>query len=377
VSSFIKAYNDLQATITNLTKYDATQKAASVLTGDSTVRLVQTQLRSLIGGAVAGASSGLNTLSLVGISAQSDGTLALDNTKFNAALAKDPGAVERLFAATGSASDALVGFAAAGSKTVAGTYAVDVTQLATRGSLAGSAAAGLAITAGVNDALTATIDGVSVSVTLGAGTYASPAALAAEVAAKINGALSAGTSGSSVAVADSGGVFTFTSSRYGSASSVSLSGTAAQTLVGAAPAAAAGLDVAGTIGGLAAMGSGQSLIGGTGTAVDGLKINVSGGLPGARGTISYIQGVGYGLDQLLTSLLGADGALDARTDGLQSTIADMDKRKDAIQARLDKVQAAYLAQFNALDAQLAQMSTTSTYLAQQLANLPKISDTSK
>jgi len=41
------------------------------------------------------------------------------------------------------------------------------------------------------------------------------------------------------------------------------------------------------------------------------------------------------------------------------------------------VQAAYLRQFNALDTQLAQLSAMSTYLAQQLANLPKIGDNSK
>ena len=61
-----------------------------------------------------------------------------------------------------------------------------------------------------------------------------------------------------------------------------------------------------------------------------------------------------------------------RTDGLQGSIKEMDKRKDAIEARLERVQAAYLRQFNALDTQLAAMSTTSSYLAQQLANLPKI-----
>ena len=110
----------------------------------------------------------------------------------------------------------------------------------------------------------------------------------------------------------------------------------------------------------------------SGTPAEGLKVNVIGGALGARGTVTYAQGAGYALDQTLTSMLGATGAVAARTDGLQSTIKTMDKRKDALQARLDRVQAAYLQQFNALDAQLAQMSSLSTYLSQQLANLPKI-----
>jgi flagellar hook-associated protein 2 len=376
VSAFVKAYNDLQTTITNLTKYDATAKQASVLTGDGVVRRVQAQLRSLIGGTIAGASSTFDTLSLVGVKTGSDGQLTFDTAKFNAALASNPSAVEKLFAATGSATDSLVTYTSAGTKTQAGTYAINITQVASRGTLVGSAAAGLTVTAGVNDALTAVVDGVSIDVTLTAGNYASASALAAEVAARINGGLGQGTSGSSVSVTDNGGVLTLTSARYGSASAVSLSGSAAATLVGAAPTAAGGVDVAGTIDGVAAVGSGQSLVAGIGTPAEGLKVSVIGGALGARGTVTYAQGAGYGLDSVLTTLLGDSGSLKARTDGLQSTITDMDKRKDALQARLDIVQQAYLNQFNALDATLSQLQATSTYLTQQLASLPKINGNS-
>ncbi|HSV20207.1 MAG TPA: flagellar filament capping protein FliD [Casimicrobiaceae bacterium] len=369
VAGFVKAYNDLATTISNLTKYDATNDKASILTGDTTVRVVQSQLRSLIGGTVAGASATLNTLVQVGVKTGSDGQLTFDTAKFNAALSTDPTAVERLFAATGGATDSLVSYAGAGAKTAAGTYPLNVTQIATHGNLVGAAAAGLTISAGVNDALTAVVDGATVSVTLGAATYASASALAAEVASKLNGALG---SGSSVRVTDTSGVLTFTSNRFGSASSVTLAGSAAATLVGATPVSTSGVDVAGTIDGVAALGSGQSLTAQSGTPAEGLKVNVIGGALGARGTVTYAQGAGYGLDQMLTSLLGTGGPVAARTDGLQSTIKDMDKRKDALQTRLDRVQAAYLQQFNALDAQLSQLSSLSTYLTQQLANLPKI-----
>ena len=268
-------------------------------------------------------------------------------------------------------------YTSAGSKTQAGSYALNVTQLASRGTLVGSAAAGLTITTGVNDALTAVIDGATVNVTLTAGNYASASALAAEVAARVNGALGQGSSsGSSVSVTDSGGVLTLTSARYGGASSIALSGAAAATLVGAAPTATSGADVAGTIDGVVAVGSGQSLTAAAGTPAEGLRISVIGGALGARGTVTYAQGAGYGLDSILTTLLGDSGSLKARTDGLQSTIKDMDKRKDAMQARLDQVQQAYLNQFNALDATLAQLQSTSAYLTQQLASLPKPNSTS-
>jgi flagellar hook-associated protein 2 len=169
---------------------------------------------------------------------------------------------------------------------------------------------------------------------------------------------------------------TLTSSRWGSASSVALQGSAAQTLVGATPTGVVGVDVAGTLGGFAANGSGQSLTGATGTPVNGLKIGVTGGSLGARGSISYSQGIGFSLNAVLSSVLGSDGTLQARTDGLQSTVDDIEKQKTAMQGRLDQIQQAYLAQFNALDTQLAQLSSLSTYLAQQLATLPKPGGTS-
>ena len=67
-----------------------------------------------------------------------------------------------------------------------------------------------------------------------------------------------------------------------------------------------GVDVAGSIGGVAATGSGQSLTGGQGGDAEGLKIEVSGGATGSRGTISFCQG--YALqhyaDRALKGIVG-------------------------------------------------------------------------
>jgi flagellar hook-associated protein 2 len=374
MDAFVKAYNDVHKTIGNLTRYDSEKRQASVLTGDATVRMVQGQLRSLIGGAISGAAgaSELATLAQAGIRTQADGTLSFDAAKFSALLASDPVAVERLFAAVGSASDSLVKYKASDSKTQPGDYAVAVSQLATRGTLAGNAAAGLTITAGVNDALTATIDGVAVTVTLGAQTYASASALAAEVAARLNGAKPLKDAGSSVSVTASGGVLTLTSARYGASSKVALAGSAAANLLGGAPVATDGIDVAGSIGGVAATGSGQTLSGATGSAAEGLKLDVLGGLLGARGSVKFTRGIAAMLDRALEDLLDDEGVFDARTDGVQASLTQLDRRKTALEERLERVEAAYRAQYVALDSRIAQLSATSSYLAQQLANLPKI-----
>ena len=374
VGNFVAAYNQVVATLGNLTKFDATQKQASVLTGDGTVRLIQTQLRSILGSALpAGA---FTTLSQAGVAFKTDGTLALDPAKLDAALKSNPSAVTQLFAAVGSASDSLASVSAFGDKTVPGTYGVNVTQLARQASVAGSAAAGLTITAGVNDSLDINVDGILATVTLAAGTYASADALAAEVRAKINGASAIAGAGSSVTVTQAGGVLTIASNRYGSASVASVAGNAAASLLGGAPTTTAGLDIAGTINGVAAAGSGQTLVGAVGSPVEGLKVVVSGGVLGDRGTVTFGQGFAYRLNKLVSDVVGTDGAIESRSDGLQKSIDSVKKREDAFNARLAQVQANYTRQFNALDTLLATLSAQSAYLQQQLDSLASFTKSS-
>lgn len=366
INSFVKAYNELAKTLKDVSSYDANTKKGAVLQGDAVVRSIQSQIRGVLNAPLSGAGS-LTTLSQVGLTFQKDGTLSFDSSKLTAALSKSPNDVAAVFASVGSASDSLVSFSSAASTVKAGNYAVSVTQLATRGNIVGSAAAGtLTITAGANDALSVTVNGVSTSVTLAAGTYTA-ATLAAEVQAKINGSSALSGAGASVAVTQSGGVFTITSNSYGSASTVAVSGNGAANLLGGAPVATAGVDVAGAIDGQSATGSGQYLTGGGN--VLGLKIQVSGGALGSRGTVNYSLGYGHLLDSTVTSLLGSDGPIAAKSNGINSSITDIGKRRDALNVRLAALQKQYTAQFSALDAMLGKMNQTSTYLTQQLAQL--------
>lgn len=72
----------------------------------------------------------------------------------------------------------------------------------------------------------------------------------------------------------------------------------------------------------------------------------------------------------LTTLLGSTGPLSSSTDGINRSISDLRKREDAFQTRLVSIEARYRRQFTALDSMVASMQRTSTYLSQQLANLP-------
>lgn len=109
VQAFVTAYNDLEKLIVSLTKFDATTRTAAVLNGESALRQVQGQLRGILRGTVSGAAGDLARLNEVGITAQTDGTLALDETRLRAAAAT-PARVTRLFA-NDSATAAEDGFA--------------------------------------------------------------------------------------------------------------------------------------------------------------------------------------------------------------------------------------------------------------------------
>jgi flagellar hook-associated protein 2 len=367
VESFVKAYNDLNKTLGDLSRYNATTKQASILSGDATVRAVQAQLRAVFNTALSAAGGGLTTLSEIGVSFQRDGTLKLDSAKLNTALSDPTKDVSTLFAAVGKPTDSLVSFISVSSDTKDGNYAVNVTQLAIRGKAVGSGAASLTITAGVNDTLEFAIDGVSASLTLAAGTYTA-ATLAAELQSRINGAGELSAEGIGVTVTQSGGVLTVTSERYGSNSTVSITGGTALTDLFGAPAATDGVDVAGTIGGVAAVGSGRTLSG-SGDA-SGLKIDITGGATGDRGTIGFARGYATLLDTVVGRMLESDGLVDGRMDGITDSIKALGTQRDALAKRLESIEKRYRAQFAALDAMVASMTQTSTYLQQQLANLP-------
>jgi flagellar hook-associated protein 2 len=57
-------------------------------------------------------------------------------------------------------------------------------------------------------------------------------------------------------------------------------------------------------------------------------------------------------------------------------LEDLSKREDDMNERLVAIEARYRAQFAALDAMITGLNSTSTFLTQQLANLPKINGTS-
>ncbi|HEX7013755.1 MAG TPA: flagellar filament capping protein FliD [Steroidobacteraceae bacterium] len=84
------------------------------------------------------------------------------------------------------------------------------------------------------------------------------------------------------------------------------------------------------------------------------------------------NGIAARLYSQLEARLASEGDVETRNASLQKELKDIEKDKEALSLRLAQLEQRYRAQFTALDSLLAQMQSTSSYLAQQLANLPKI-----
>lgn len=94
ISAFVTAYNDLYSSMKNSSAY----KSKSALEGDSTLRNLQMQMRSIASGAVSGGT--MSQLFQVGITFSATGTMQLDSAKLDSAMGTDFNDVANLFNST-------------------------------------------------------------------------------------------------------------------------------------------------------------------------------------------------------------------------------------------------------------------------------------
>lgn len=158
VGAFVKAYNDLNTTITNLTKYNETTKKGSALTGDGTARNIAFRIKSTLTGSI-NTGGTLSTLSQIGVGFKADGTLSLDSAKLQDKISTNFEDIAKLFATSAIASDSQISFVGGSSKTQAGIYAINISALGsnssdTVGTINGVVAtgAGTTLKAGAGDA---------------------------------------------------------------------------------------------------------------------------------------------------------------------------------------------------------------------------------
>ncbi|WP_439686681.1 flagellar filament capping protein FliD [Cupriavidus oxalaticus] len=100
VQAFVTAYNNIQSAAKSLTAFDADAGTSAALTGDGTLRSIQSSLRSMLGGAMDDGKGGSITLIDIGITFNKDGTMALDSSKLTKALNDNLGGVTAMFSST-------------------------------------------------------------------------------------------------------------------------------------------------------------------------------------------------------------------------------------------------------------------------------------
>ena len=96
IEAFVTAYNDLNKELAAQTKYDAATKTAGTLQGDSAAVNLRAALRATLSGN-SSASTMFTRLADVGFDVKQDGSITLDSTKLDNALA-NLGELKKLFA---------------------------------------------------------------------------------------------------------------------------------------------------------------------------------------------------------------------------------------------------------------------------------------
>ncbi|MCC4282784.1 flagellar filament capping protein FliD [Marinobacter salarius] len=376
VQGFVEKFNGLQETIDALAGFNAESGSGSLLTGDSVIRGIQNQLRQVLTRVVPGLEdASVRSLADVGITTNFEtGSLEFDREEFMAQLKANPDDVTALFAEQGRATDSQVEFVRSGVNTEPGTYDINVTQAATQGTLAGNAAATFPVTIdGTNDEFSLLVNGdTSVNLQLTQQTYNSAQDLVDEIQAQLNSNNALNVSDGSVQVSlGAGDELVFSSSTYGSESSVTLSSAESAATFGLYAATSTdGLDVAGTIDGRTAEGEGQTLfLGENSGAASGLQVQILGDQTGSRGSIQFIEGVGERTVDLITNFVGADGAIDTRTESLNRDLERIQENQIRLEERITAYRERLVSQFTAADSLISQLNSTQDFVSQQLAAL--------
>lgn len=91
---------------------------------------------------------------------------------------------------------------------------------------------------------------------------------------------------------------------------------------------------------------------------------------GDKGLMKRLEGVVAGYTK-------ADGVFDQRQAGLRKTLNGIDDQREALDARITKMQERLVAQYTAMDILVSKLTSTSDWLGTQLSNLPGVAKSNK
>lgn len=371
IQTLVTAANQLITDLNAATQFaqsssSSTSPTVGPLLGDPTAEGLLQSALSAMSGAVGVDSSGSG--GALGITMNTDGTLSFNSAKFAAAYDANPTAVANTFTSGGTSSSPLMSFYESSDATAPGTYQVNVTRAASQATDTSTLTTGTVTTAE--------------TLTIGSGnntaTYTTTAnETYAQVAAGLNQALAKANVAVNAEVVN--GALQLTSMAYGSSASFSVTSTATgtgTTGLASSPSASqtyTGTDVQGTIDGKPATGTGQLLLGATGSAAQGLLVDVnatasqlaaqSGGT--LSGSITYSPGMAQALAHVAYAAGNpANGTLVSAINGEQSQMTGLQQQISAWNPILQAQQTQLQDEYNAMETSLAALKSTQSYLNQ-------------
>lgn len=373
IHMFVSSYNDLMATASALTGYNPETGQAGLLSGDASIRGIVDQIRRRLSTSFNGINENLTSLSAIGIDSGRDGSLALNEAKLERALTHHANEIAHLFAAAVSTSDPKIRVTSKKVPAADGIYAVTINQIPTSGTFTGSTL--LRYPANIFDVpetLSLTVNGVtSGELKLLPRSFESGKEFAAELERVINQDVNLTQNDKSVSVSYINNAIKITSNSIGLASVVNVK-SISQNLssitglfVGQGE---QGNDLKGRVNGYDLIGDGSKLK--LEGVLSGVVLDVSGKQLGNRGEIVVTNGVASILDDLTNSFLADNSLIDARIDGYNAKIKNIDKERQDLVRKLEVSEQRYLKQFSSLDAMLGKMRSTSNFLAEKLSTLP-------
>jgi len=135
---------------------------------------------------------------------------------------------------------------------------------------------------------------------------------------------------------------------------------------GALSNAVSGADVLGTINGLAATGSGQSLRGTTGN-VDGLTLLYTGSTTGNVGDLTIGIGIGAAFDGMLDTFTNpVTGLIQSTVKAEQTTFDSIGKRIDSLNRQMEQQRITLIGQFTAMQQAMTVLQQSGDFLTQQI-----------
>lgn len=371
IKGFVDAYNQLIDFVQQNSKFDQQSYSAGPLFGDNVAAQVVSTLSGLLFDSVSNTGGSYSNLAQIGFGFDDKGKITLDETALDAAIASNIGSLGALLRATGSTTASDLVFVAGGSATrpsSASGYIVEITQAATKTHFVAAAAQTQANAGGEILTFSGNLLGSSYQLAIPTGHTLEQTRDLINADSRLKDLVSAEIVAGKLEIRSK---VWGTAGRFEVVSNLEAASSNSGVGTGESPGQLTlGLDVAGTINGEAATGSGQFLTGastGSNKDADGLQIQYKGTATGVVGNVIYTKGVAAkSIDLIATFTDTVNGLLSTTDKSLQTQFDDLGANVTSLQSRLSVKEVMLRQRFAAMDAAIAQLQQQQTRLQSML-----------